>query len=660
MKKKILMILLLLGFSLTSCTDSKDNNNSNNNNEDTVVKEPTKYEIVKEFMDSIEIDSKLYQDIALPRLFEDDLGIVNWETSNPDYMTNQGHVYRSEDEDLKVRLTATAILGATKERRYYDVTLLKTPETEAEKIEEALLDFTLIENNTINKDTMVLPRVTNLHAVSISWSSADENIIDNLGNVYRTDKEQTVDLTGVFELGDEAVIKTFKMTVPSTKEDRPDEINANDPRILEKIYVTSAFELLAAVNKAKAGDAIILKDGTYRNINITLKNSGTEENPIFIFAENKENVSISGASLLAVRGDYVTIANLNFINGSPLLDTGCINLEGEHLRLTNCKIQDFQTPLEDYKWVSLTGKYHEVDHNIFDSKTTGGSLLTIWRNDDRQPQYHHIHHNQFMNFLDNGGANGYETIRIGTSTYSQSDSYVLIEDNYFEECDGEIEIVSIKSGRVIVQNNTFVSCLGHVCSRHGKNSLIQGNVFLTGGEKDAGGIRMYDAGHTVRNNYIEGVNTTSDTRAGIVIHSGINKPGIAATPNLQWSVFNILVENNTLVDGLSNNILFCGKYTYAARDSIIRNNLIVSPECGAIRFDKVPVDIKWEDNHFYAPYYKDDSSKFLSDVLPPVSGVTFNTSTININRNENGLKLHETYGAQNVVGATKEDTGCFN
>ena len=53
------------------------------------------------------------------------------------------------------------------------------------------------------------------------------------------------------------------------------------------------------------------------------------------------------------------------------------------------------------------------------------------------------------------GSNGGETLRIGTSHYSLSDSFTVVENNYFERTNGEVEIISVKSGKNQIRNNVF-------------------------------------------------------------------------------------------------------------------------------------------------------------------------------------------------------------
>ncbi len=655
--KKLLVLLTLSIIPLTSCNTKINSSSINtsttasNSSEDSSYTK-TNYEIVKEFMDSFEIENKdaIIENIYLPKKFDLE-GVITWRSSEPKVITSEGHVTRSLEKDINVTLTAIAQLGSTKETRRYEVTVKKIDADVQNKLNEAVSQFIFLENDYIDRDIVVLPRVADLHGVYIEWKTSDASIIDLDGNVYRKDQEQEVTLEATFKLNEEQVKKEFKIKVGKISDDSIAYINEDDPRILNKVEVSSLVEIVTAINNVKPGDAIILKDGTYRDVVFDIKTSGTEEHPIFIMAKNAGKVKLSGESRLDILADHVIIANFSFVDGYPSRDTGVVNLYGNYIRFTNNIIKNYEYAGNDYKWLSLTGRFHEIDRNIFDGKTTGGSLLTIWRN-DMSSQNHHIHHNQFLNYQDAGGANGYETIRVGTSTYSQSDSNVLIENNLFENISGEIEIISIKAGRTIVRNNTFRACKGLVTARHGKNDLITGNVFFCEQISDTGGIRMYDGGHTVLNNYIQDVNTSSNTRAGIVVHSGVNEVGSTTVMNLQWTPFNVLIKNNTIYNS-RNSILIGGKYNVACKDVTFENNLVVSLNYGAIRFDKNPINPVWIDNQFYAPTFLESNSVF-KDVETPS---WYSSNIINLQKNEDGLSLYEECGASNLTLQTKENTG---
>ncbi len=69
-------------------------------------------------------------------------------------------------------------------------------------------------------------------------------------------------------------------------------------------------------------------------------------------------------------------------------------------------------------------------------------------------------------------------MRIGTSDYSMEISATIVEGNYFEYCNGEVELISIKSCENRILNNTFFESEGGVCLRHGNRNEVAGNYFI--------------------------------------------------------------------------------------------------------------------------------------------------------------------------------------
>lgn len=116
-----------------------------------------------------------------------------------------------------------------------------------------------------------------------------------------------------------------------------------------------------------------------------------------------------------------------------------------------------------------------MDHCYFVGKNHSGTLLVVWM--DSSPDFHTIDHNYF-GYRPEYGANGAETIRIGTSDWSMYNSNCIVEYNYFEECDGEIETISNKSCENIYRYNTFYRTAGTLTLRHGNRCEVYGNFFL--------------------------------------------------------------------------------------------------------------------------------------------------------------------------------------
>ena len=187
----------------------------------------------------------------------------------------------------------------------------------------------------------------------------------------------------------------------------------------------------------------------------------------------------------------------------------------------------------------------------------------------------------------------------------------------------------------------------------GENSVIENNVFLTQSKPDAGGVRFYDGGHVIRNNYIEGVDTSSNTRGAIVIHSGVNVPGTDTTMNAQWTSFDSLIINNTIINSRQS-IMFGGKYTHPTLNPTLINNYIYSPTYPIARYDKLPTNSIWQDNHFYGPSFEGGGAYSLT-AIP--DGVDFQTTLPEISRNDQNLYLHDSYGAQNLTVLSESEVG---
>jgi poly(beta-D-mannuronate) lyase len=113
----------------------------------------------------------------------------------------------------------------------------------------------------------------------------------------------------------------------------------------------------------------------------------------------------------------------------------------------------------------------------------------------------HIHRNYFHDFTSPGpGTNGAETIRFGLSGLSMSKGLGVIEQNLFVRCVGENEMLSIKSGSNVIQDNTLLDSPGaQLTLRHGNENIVRRN-YLRGTD----GIRIFGDRNRVDGNYFEG------------------------------------------------------------------------------------------------------------------------------------------------------------
>jgi len=322
------------------------------------------------------------------------------------------------------------------------------------------------------------------------------------------------------------------------------------------IVVKNIEELNTANKQAKPGDIIILQNGEWNNVSISLNCKGTKEQPVVFKARTPGKVLLTGHSQLKLGGNFIIVDGLYFTKGyagDAVVDFRINkNQLANNCRLTNCVINDFNNPkrMSENYWISLSGKNNRVDHCSFLNKKNLGVLMAVILDDDRSREnFHSVDHNYFgmrLPLASNGG----EIIRIGVSEHSQFNSNTQVTDNFFEYCDGETEIISIKSCNNVVRNNLFKECQGGVVLRHGNYNTVENNVFLGNNKEGTGGVRIINKGQWVINNLFykcRGV----DFRSPLSVMNGI--PNSPAYRYVQ--VTDAVIVNNTFVNCSS--ISFC-------------------------------------------------------------------------------------------------------
>lgn len=316
---------------------------------------------------------------------------------------------------------------------------------------------------------------------------------------------------------------------------------------LRKIPVATQEEYKAAARIAQPGDVIILSNGVWRDFDLVLDATGTAEHPIYLIAEEPGQVVLSGQSSLRIGGEHLIVSGLVFRDGyTPRNEVISFRRDSKTLafnsRVTRTVIENYNNPDRTQRdtWVVMYGQNNVFDHNHLSGKLNSGPTMTVRLNtEDSQNNGHRIHHNYF------GprpvfGSNGGETLRIGTSHYSLTTSNTLVENNFFDRCSGEVEIISNKSGGNTYRGNTFYESRGTLTLRHGNGTLVEGNLFDGNGAPYTGGVRVINAQQTVRNNMFR--NLTGERFSGsLVVMNGVPNSPI----NRYHQVDGAVIENNT-------------------------------------------------------------------------------------------------------------------
>ena len=383
--------------------------------------------------------------------------------------------------------------------------------------------------------------------------------------------------------------------------------------------VTTNTQLNTAISNATAGSEIILANGVWTNLQLSINKNGTAANPIKIKAQNTNQVFIQGNSNISLGGAYIYFEGFVFRNPSNLISSGGriepiiefrdkSNNECNNCIVSNIKIDNYNgtsTQKEDiFKWIIIYGQYNEISYSSFLGKYGVGSIINDNRNNS-EANYTKIHHNYFASRTPVGivnDLNDQDAIRIGNSATSLSDSFTEVYDNLFYDWSGEIEIISNKSGKNKYYNNTFRDYQGTLTLRHGNNSEVYNNYFFANNNLLAGGIRVIGEGHKIYNNYIEGVNSKkpdgSTTNTGGAINITNGRPNSAL--NGYYQVKNVTIVNNTLVNGdygFRVGTKVSSDLTLAPENIIIANNIILNSSNNA--FDVITSAIgtsKYEGN----------------------------------------------------------------
>ncbi len=363
--------------------------------------------------------------------------------------------------------------------------------------------------------------------------------------------------------------------------------------------VATVTQLHTAADNASPGDTVTMLNGTWMNADITFDANGTAGNPVVLRAETPGGVIISGNVRFRIGGDYLIVTGLTF-KDCVATESNLISFRrsstdlSSYSRLTETVVIDCNPadPTEDYKWIGIFGDHNEVDHCYIANKTHQGATLVVWSTEDEGN--HHIHHN-FFGPRPEGTGNGFETIRIGTSSFAQFNGSNLVEHNYFYQTDGEIEIISGKSSYCTYRYNIFKDCKGGLTLRHGTNCLVEGNIFF--GEEKSGsyGVRVIDRDHTVINNYFQGLAGTGGLRYPITIMSADATP---AASGYQHAI-NITVAYNTIVDCTRGIMIGADSRPFAPDDCLLVNNVVTVDGDPPVIHNNAPTNTTYSDNYFH-------------------------------------------------------------
>ncbi len=293
-------------------------------------------------------------------------------------------------------------------------------------------------------------------------------------------------------------------------------VSVTSASVCKNIYVSTIPQLSLALNEAKPGDIVVMKNGVWTDAVINFNSKATPAGPIILKAETPGKVILSGASKLIFSAPYLMAEGLFFKDGAikgsgSENDSTVILFASYRCRLKNCAVIDYNP--EDYStfyyWVFFKGSHNRMDDCSFIGKNNLGPVVG---NDysglpgGKDAEYNRADHCYFKDITckNSGGSEVFRIWGYGLNGGRKlNGAFFTIQRNLFENAGGEgAEIISLRSNYNTVRYNTVRDCKGAIVLRYGNFNRLEGNFILGGNEKGTQGIRVAGAGHNIMNNYI--------------------------------------------------------------------------------------------------------------------------------------------------------------
>lgn len=390
----------------------------------------------------------------------------------------------------------------------------------------------------------------------------------------------------------------------------------------KRIQVKNKEELLEATKKLALGDEIIISAGTYQDVQAEIGIKATENSPVVIRSSSQHSVVFTGTTQFYITGSHIIINGLHFANSQVVPQSGVCNLWGaEHCRITNCEFEDLEGM---WGTVTINNGAHDnrIDSNHFANIRYRAVRIGVHKEalEYGPPVRNRIDHNIIRDVPDSGGGAA-EAIGIGSWGYpwNKYETFTTIENNLFLRCNGENEIITVKTSSNVIRNNAFIHCVkGELVLRSTDNTTVEGNRF----EYCNHGIRVSGYGHRVVNNVI-----VNPSKTGIRVTYGTED---VTHPTTYKRVHSTVVANNTVINAGGTGILVgdfkgststnerfknhpfnhpTGAYTLsvAPYNSIFVNNIVVGREGTLFKIIDSPDNI-YSHNLLYA-----ESDAYIGD-----------------------------------------------
>lgn len=345
-------------------------------------------------------------------------------------------------------------------------------------------------------------------------------------------------------------------------------------------------ELNSRLASARAGDVIIVANGTYDNWNIRMETRGTASAPILIVPESRHGVTFrgTGTHFRWSRAEHVWLAGFRFE------DVGAVAFEfrrAHNNRMTDNICMECGGAIANrIVYLADGASKNRIDHNVF-IRPRSFSIVGLIVRGEALISENRVDHNVFRHDAKNPGASdGRIPLQFGqgsSPSLSGGRTSTVIEYNFFEDYFEQV-INSKSSGDImrynIVYNSIHVDDAEGISVRMGRDKLIEGNLLIN--RMDAMGIR--GSNHRVINNIIIG-----SKRYNIAITDGTASND--CNPVNSYGVKHDEEKYKDSCWSAARNTLIAYNSIFTARSSEARSGTAIHVGQDRSDNDKVPVQI---------------------------------------------------------------------
>lgn len=171
--------------------------------------------------------SNVMTNLTLPFYDKENNAEISWDSSEPTIITNDGKVYRA-NQDTNITLTATATVGGATAVKTFNLTVKAKTQNDSQAVAEDSSSITWDVIREGNKEQGDVSEALSLptrgsNGSLITWTSDDQKHITNQGRVYKPlfdESDAQVELVAKITRNSGVTYKTFNLTVLKDSENK--------------------------------------------------------------------------------------------------------------------------------------------------------------------------------------------------------------------------------------------------------------------------------------------------------------------------------------------------------------------------------------------------------------------------------------------------------